>query len=597
MSTETEIEGEQGTLRSTKGKFHALQNNAHVVETVEDIFEDKKAEHELRKSEEKFVKVFKSSPVALCITQVRDGKFLEVNKSLEKLVGYTRDELLEHTAIGLNLWEDITDRTSLFEELAKTGSVYDREYRFRSKNGDVIFTRFSGEIIDFNGEKCVLSVIIDITNYKKAEELLRKSEEKYRLVTENASDVIWTMDMNLRFTYVSPSNLKMTGYTNEQILELSLDELFTPESMERAMQTFATEMELEHSEKRDLSRYVTLELNEIRADGTIIPIEVRMCLLRDANTNPVGILGITREITERRKQEDALKKSEEKFVKAFKSSPVAISITRITDGKFIEVNESLEKLSGYSREELLAGSTIEMGIWVDLEDRKDVVEQLAKTGSVHNHEYRFRTKSGNEITVRYSAESIDFSGERCCLSVVVDTTELKKIEDSLRESEEKYRSIVENTKDVIILTLPDGSVSYLSPACAEIFGYTPDELLGPPREIFHPEDRDKVHAVLSSALQGKSGTNFEYRILTKQGEIKWISHSWSPIYSGNHELKYIVSIARDITESKIFEQNLKEKIEELERYKNVTVDREIKMIELKNEINELGKQLKLKPKY
>ena len=76
--------------------------------------------------------------------------------------------------------------------------------------------------------------------------------------------------------------------------------------------------------------------------------------------------------------------------------------------------------------------------------------------------------------------------------------------------------------------------------------------------------------------------------------MKWISHSWSPIYMDNQKLKYIVSIARDITESKIFEQNLREKIEELERYKNVTVDREIKMLELKNEINELRKQLKQK---
>jgi PAS domain S-box-containing protein len=578
------------------GQWHFIRStvdfvNDELLFISKDITEQKQVEDALRKSEEKFVRAFKSSPVAICITRVNDGKFLEVNKSLEKLIGYSRDELLSQTTVGLNIWVDDNEKKLLLEELAKTGSVYGREYRFRSKNGDEIFTRYSGEVIDFSGDKCVISVLIDITNYKKAEELLRKSEEKYRLVTDNASDVIWTMDLDLHFTYVSPSNEKMTGYSSESFLNISLGELLTPESVELALQTFTAEMQLENSGQRNLSRSVTIELNEIKANGSSIPVEVRMCLLRDTNQNPVGILGITREITERKKQEAALKKSEEKFVKAFKDSPIAIAITRLGDGKFIEINDAFEKFFGYSRAELFAQTTIAAGLWFDIKDRNYVVEMLSTKGSVHDSEFKFCTKGGVVKVGRCSAEVMDVNDERCFLSVLVDVTEQKKIEESLQENEAKYRGIVENTKDVIILTLPNGKVSYLSPACAEIFGYTPDELLGPLPEIFHPEDRDKVNAVLSSALQGKSGTNFEYRILTKQGEMKWISHSWSPIYMDNQKLKYIVSIARDITESKIFEQNLREKIEELERYKNVTVDREIKMVELKNEINELRKQL------
>jgi PAS domain S-box-containing protein len=107
---------------------------------------------------------------------------------------------------------------------------------------------------------------------KLAEEELRRSEEQYRLVTDNASDVIWTMDLNLRFTYFSPSNEKLTGYTTEKALTLSLDELLTPESVERALQAFTAEMELENNQEKDLSRSVTLELNEKRADGTIFPV-------------------------------------------------------------------------------------------------------------------------------------------------------------------------------------------------------------------------------------------------------------------------------------------------------------------------------------
>ena len=290
------------------------------------------------------------------------------------------------------------------------------------------------------------------------------------------------------------------------------------------------------------------------------------------------------------------KKSQEKFVKAFKASPVAISITRLSDGKIIEINESLGKLFGYNHAELLVQSTIGLGLWFDIQDRNRVVQELSKNDSIYDHEYRFRKKNGDIVIARYSAEVIDFSGERCILSVLVDVTEQKKIEESLRENEVKYRSIVENTKDLIMLTLPDGIVSYLSPACSEVLGYAPEELVGTTPEIFYPGDVEKVHRALATALQGKSGTNLEYRILTKQGETKWVSHSWSPIIGRDLTTKYIVSVVRDINESKIVQENLKEKIEELERYKNITVNREVKMIELKNEINELRSTVKENPK-
>ncbi len=577
------------------GRWHLIRSTIDLADDEllfisKDITEQKQVEDALRRSEEKFIRTFESGPVAMCVTRVSDGTFLEVNKSLEKLIGYTRGELLGQTTIGLNVWEDINERTLLFEELGKTHSVNNREFRFRSKKGEIIFTRYSGEVIDFNGEKCVVSALIDITDFKKANELLRKSEEKYRLVTDNASDVIWTMDMDFRFTYVSPSNEKLTGYTNEEMLNITLDRLLMPESVELAMKTFAEEMQLESSGTRDPARYVTVELNEIKKDGTIVPIEARMRLLHNANQEPTGILGITREILERKQQEMALKQSEEKFVKAFKNSPIAISITRLTDGKFIEVNDSFEKFFGFSHAELFAKTTIEAGLWFDIKDRNHVVEMLTTKGAVHDFELKFRTKEGIKVG-RCSAEVMDANNERCFISTLIDITEQKKIEGSLRENEAKYRGIVENTKDVVILMLPDGIISYLSPACSEVFGYNPSELIGKVLEIYYPRDIDRVRTAMSTAFQGKSDTNFEYRIVTKKGETKWVSHSWSPIYGEDQTLRYIVGVVRDISESKRFEQSLKEKIDELERYKTITVDREIRMGELKNEINLLRNQL------
>jgi PAS domain S-box-containing protein len=443
----------------------------------------------------------------------------------------------------------------------------------------------------------VLGTYEDITQQKDMEDELRRSEERYRLVTENASDVIWTMDLNLRFTYFSPSNERLTGYKTEDALKLSLDQLLTPESVERALQSFTAEMEIEKTDEKDLCRSVTLELDQVKVDGTIFSSEVRMCFLRDSNGNPIAILGITRDITERKKAEASLRRSEEKFVKAFKLSPIAIAINRLSDGKFLNVNEAFIKLCGYDSVEIISHTPAELNLWNNPDDAKQIVDALHTSGFLNNHEYMFRTKAGNLIVTSYSAEIIEFGGEQCYLSVLMDITKQKNMEESLRESEEKYRSIVENTQDVIMLTNPDGRVEYLSPACSAVIGYHPDELIGTTPEIFYAGDLDKVHFAFLKALRGEPGTNFEYRILTKDGVVRWVSHSWAPILTKDKKLKYVVSVVRNIADSKLAEQNLRIKIEELEKYKSVTINREIKMVELKKEINALCKQLHQNPKY
>ena len=155
----------------------------------------------------------------------------------------------------------------------------------------------------------------------------------------------------------------------------------------------------------------------------------------------------------------------------------------------------------------------------------------------------------------------------------------------------KYKRIVEHTSDVIMLTQSDGIISYISPSCEKVLGYNAKELVGQQPWIIHPADLEKVKKIHSRALKGESGIDFEYRIKTKAGEIKWISHSFSPIFADD-KLQMIVSSIRDTTDRKKAEEKLKEKLDELERYKNVTVDRELRLIELKKKIKKLEEELK-----
>ena len=143
------------------------------------------------------------------------------------------------------------------------------------------------------------------------------------------------------------------------------------------------------------------------------------------------------------------------------------------------------------------------------------------------------------------------------------TDQLKTTERALHESEERYKRIVENTSDVIMLTQSNGVISYMSPACENILGYAPEELVGKVPNIFHPDDVKKVNETLSQAVNGNGGSDLEYRIKTKDGETKWVSHSWSPMLK-DRKLQIIVSSVRDITDRKKMGEKIAEKVKVLE---------------------------------
>ena len=149
-----------------------------------------------------------------------------------------------------------------------------------------------------------------ITRFKLAEEALRKNEQKYRLLAENVSDVIWTMDTNLRFTYTSPSVKRMRGYSAKETMNQTLEEILTPDSLDIARQAFEKEADIKRSRQEDPLTPRNLELELICKGGSTIWAEAKFTFLRDTNGRLVGILGVTRDITKRKQAEEALKKRE-----------------------------------------------------------------------------------------------------------------------------------------------------------------------------------------------------------------------------------------------------------------------------------------------
>ena len=286
-------------------------------------------------------------------------------------------------------------------------------------------------------------------------------------------------------------------------------------------------------------------------------------LLLDAIAERLGA------ITEHRQAEEALKESEEKFSKAFNASAILVAINRLEDGKFLEVNDSFTRITGYTRKEAIGRNATDLGIWVDEGERAKIIKTHKENNKVCNEEIRIRNKSGEILTGLYSSEPITIGGELCYLHTITDITEQK-------QSQELLRTAYQNSP-LGIYIMQDEKLQYTNPQLQKITGYSQKELLG--RELLSIvaiEDSDVVRSSTAFTLQEESPYPCEYRILSKTGQIKWVMQTVSPIrYEGREA---ILGNFMDITERKYLERKVIE-YEELSKMKSdllATVSHELR---------------------
>ena len=282
----------------------ALHNARLYREAQQDILERKHAEEALKRSEQKFARAFRSSPDLIVLTSLADGRIVEVNDRLQKMTGYTRDEIIGRTTSEIQMWLDPFQRDQYVTHLSTYGYVHDREVRLRFKSGKILDTLISGEIIELQDGKYILGTIRDITERKMAEAALRDSEARYRLIAENTPDVIWVLSLVTgEFTYVSPSVQKQRGYTPAEVLTQSLSDVVTPASLSRLQGKLA--QRLAAFTAGDTSVLMMIEeVDQIRKDGTVISTEVVTNFVIDDQGTPIEIVGVSRDISERKRAEE-----------------------------------------------------------------------------------------------------------------------------------------------------------------------------------------------------------------------------------------------------------------------------------------------------
>ncbi|MEM1168144.1 MAG: PAS domain S-box protein [Cyanobacteria bacterium P01_H01_bin.35] len=282
---------------------------------------------------------------------------------------------------------------------------------------------------------------------------------------------------------------------------------------------------------------------------------------------------LEQEIAEHNQTEARLRLSEQKFSKAFSSSPDPIIITTFEDERFIEVNDSFLEIIGYRREEVIGYTVEDLGIWVNKQERIEFREYLEKLGVLQNQEYEFRVKSGGIRIWLLSVDIINISNEICFLTVIKDITDRKCSEKALWESQRKLATLMSNLPGMAYRFRNDlnRTAEFVSEGCYSLTGYQAQDFLGSNKvflsQLIYPEDRQLLWNTIELAIQENRHYQIVYRITTKTGKIKWVWEQGRGVFSESGELIALEGFITDITDTKNAEASLKKSQAELTQQK------------------------------
>jgi len=442
----------------------------------------------------------------------------------------------------------------------ESGKIESVEVRAVANLGPIWYSLQMGPMKNGNDITGVLCIAQDITERKRMESALADSEFRYRRVAEDQTEFIvrWLPDGTR--TYANESYCRCFGLDRDAAVGTSFLSLVTEEYRERVLAKVEG-LTPENPSATD-EHEVTLP------DGTIAWQQWIDLALFDQSGKVYEIQSVGRDITDLHRAEEAFRRSEERFRLAFETSPDSININRLSDGMYVDINEGFTRLSGYSREEVLGKTSVELNIWESLEDRRLLIEGIKENGKVDNLEAAFRAKDGSRIIGLMSASLIELGGEPHTVNITRDITDLRAAEQAARDAGENAQRFLDVAATIMIALDNHGRITLINKKGIEILGLPEGDIVGQNWfERFIPEpERDQMRHFYEQLLTGdRAGLDYyENEVICANNEIRLVAWYNTLIRDESGRITGVISSGIDITERSRMERELRLAHEHLE---------------------------------
>ena len=518
-----------------------------ILGIANNITERKIAEQKLKESEVELTSLLENSPDFI-LTVDRNNKIQYIN--------HIPQDFIKEPVIGGNFYECLMPENQemykySFKKVFETGIPLTIDV---PGFADAWYTTRFIPIKRGGDTDSVMLIITNITDIKEAEKKIKDSEEKYRLISENANDMITIVNLNLKIEYINEKVYKqLMGYSKEDLINKSILKLIHPDDIE-----IVAEVIKEGIEVGEGTMEGTMEVRIQNKKGNYIWLEGRGTTFRDKDGEFKGLF-ITRDITERKRAEQRLKESEEKYRNMINNLDLGFFKADV-NGVFLNHNPALSKILGYAPSVSLIGLKAS-DIWENPEDLKNFFNKIVKEGSLRNFVHRAKKKNGEIIFLQVDSHLIR-NEENKIIEIegtAFDVTERFILEQKLRESEKTHRTLVETSPNSIVLLDNRGIIVDCNKKTEILLDLDKKEIIGKNFIDLYTIKKEKIPSLIEIFERIKKGLiphPIEFEYLNKKGK-KILVESYTSLVKMENEM-LIQVVSQDITDRKVAEQNLKE---------------------------------------
>lgn len=553
---ETATSSDEATTVETASDLTLDAARRRIAELEEALREAGRTIRTLRESELRYREIFDGASDIILVISL-DGQRLAWNRAGEELLGYSAEEIRAMSVrefVQLVVPEHRERLLQALNDKLEGRSAESRyEVDFMTKGGRRVTLEVNSRLLFRDGKPfAVQGMLRDVTERKRMEQALRESEARYRDLFENAGDIVYVHDFEGRFLSVNRGAERILGYTPADAKYLTMAQIVAPEHRERALQAITDK----RTGRVDATQY---ELDVIAKDGRRVTLEINSRLFYE-NGVPVGIHGTARDVTQRRRMEEALRESEARYKALFERAHDIIYCHDV-QGWLLDINPATEALFGYRREESRS-----INLWeLVVPESRPVVQEAIK-----------RLLEAPETPVRYEATLVTRDGRRLTFELMTwlvlengtpvafqgigrDLTERRLAERALRESEERFRRMFDAAPLGIALVSLTGQVLRANRTVCEWLGYTPEEVAGRRYSEFQfPEDTEETSRLARRLVDDPKLSSFqiEKRYRTKHGQAVWGRMTVVVVRNSEGRPQYLLSMIEDVTQRRALEEQV-----------------------------------------